>query len=744
MGWRGGSWEHPLGGWRGGDPAYAPLALSLVSATVGADGETLTLVFDRAVTLGADALDGLTLTLTGGAVTATYTSGDETDTLVCALSRVVQSSETGTLAYTPQGDGIMEFGEAAELGEISGFTITNNSTQSPPGIDIDTLDPWVPGEIVQLNVTGLPEGGTLVVRWSPSSDPDNAYAVNVTVDATDITDGDGTIDVTAARGNVRYGVNGYVTVRKDGLDSNALAIEQEVEAGFAYVNLTDPLADSGERLQSIEDLEPGDQIAYGNVVGTGVDITDLAVNPDGSIEAAEAIESFDFGVHDGIEWGDFETQALGEEDTTAPTVSSAVIDSAGTSLTITFTEPVNFGAGGNGGFALSLSGAGLTYASGAGSSALVYSIARTIGSHETATLAYTQPGNGVEDESGNDLATFSGQSVTNDSTADTVAPTVTSRTINSAGTQLSIGVSEAVTFGAGGNGGFAVTLSGGAATLSYVSGDETSTLVYALSRVVAPGETGTLAYTQPGNGVEDLAGNDLATFSGQTITNNSSADVIAPLLLSVELEDDGETLMLTFSETVVFGAGGNGGFTITPSGGAATLTYDTGSGTDTLVYTTSRLIASHETLTLSYTQPGNGVEDESGNDLASLGPINVANASDYLGPPIFVGNIGTRTARIGRPFTFNAGSVAYWVGETAGAVYTSEGDALPSWASLDADTGIITGTPDDLTPTLYTGIVIRKTVGMGSDDTNAFGVYVREAGSGQSAFQFNRLFSVRL
>lgn len=210
-------------------------------------------------------------------------------------------------------------------------------------------------------------------------------------------------------------------------------------------------------------------------------------------------------------------------DVTAPTISSAAIDSAGTSLTITHDESVDFGAGGNGGFTLS-TGQTLTYSSGSGSTALVYSISPAVGSTATPTLAYTQPGNGVEDDAGNDLVTFSGQAITNNSTVDLTAPTVDSAAINAVGTSLTITHDESVSIGAGGNGGFALSTG---QTLTYSSGSGSTDLVYTISPAVEIDESPTLAYTQPTDGVEDAAGNDLATFSGQAITNNSLVGISA-------------------------------------------------------------------------------------------------------------------------------------------------------------------------------------------------------------------------
>lgn len=113
-------------------------------------------------------------------------------------------------------------------------------------------------------------------------------------------------------------------------------------------------------------------------------------------------------------------------------------------------------------------------------------------------------------------------------TFDASAPTVTSASIDSAGTTITINTSEAVQFGAGGNGGFAITPSGSAATLSYASGAGSSALAYTISRAIVTNETATLAYTQPGNGVEDLSGNDLVSFSGTNVTNNSSVPAFTP------------------------------------------------------------------------------------------------------------------------------------------------------------------------------------------------------------------------
>lgn len=106
---------------------------------------------------------------------------------------------------------------------------------------------------------------------------------------------------------------------------------------------------------------------------------------------------------------------------------------------------------------------------------------------------------------------------------DFTAPTVTSMTVGPSGDSVTIVLSEAVDFGSGGNGGFALTSDGGAVTLAYASGAGTSTLVYSTSRTILQTEAlSNGSYTQPGSGVLDDYKNPLATFTGKTVTNNST------------------------------------------------------------------------------------------------------------------------------------------------------------------------------------------------------------------------------
>jgi hypothetical protein len=136
--------------------------------------------------------------------------------------------------------------------------------------------------------------------------------------------------------------------------------------------------------------------------------------------------------------GGIGTKAAAGPDVTAPALVSAQIPAAGTTIEITFTEAVSIGAGGDGGFVLDTSGAAVTLnasPTGTGTGTLIYTLSRTILAGETILdFDYTQPGNGIEDAAGNDLATFSNQQalVTNNAT-DVTAPTLSNPVDDNAG-----------------------------------------------------------------------------------------------------------------------------------------------------------------------------------------------------------------------------------------------------------------------------------------------------------------------
>lgn len=301
--------------------------------------------------------------------------------------------------------------------------------------------------------------------------------------------------------------------------------------GYSRVTIGTPNTTADNRLTATADIASGDVVAWGDVVGTG----SVIVYDDAAFEADEGVTAFDFYVGNTTDgWGASETQTVGGADEIAPSVTSLVISSLGQALGIYTDESVDFGAGGNAGVTLSMSGGAVTatYSSGAGTGLLVYSLSRIIVAGETGTVTYVQPTNGIQDIAGNDLASFGPTVVTNNSTYDGSPATINSAVVVASGDQVWFLSDEALSIGAGGNTGFTVSMSGGACTLTYVSGAGTGVLIYSTSRTIKGAETGTAAYTQPGNGIEDAWGADVVTFSGLAVSNQSTVNT-APTDISL-------------------------------------------------------------------------------------------------------------------------------------------------------------------------------------------------------------------
>ncbi len=167
-------------------------------------------------------------------------------------------------------------------------------------------------------------------------------------------------------------------------------------------------------------------------------------------------------------------------------------------------------------------------------------------------------------------------------------PVLTSATIPSAGTTMVLNFNKAVSVGSGGSGGWAPTLSGGAATMTYYSGAGTNSFTYNLSRTVQIGETGTVAYTQPGAGLEDSSGDYLTSISAASVTDNSTqcAAPSAPTGISDTVTASSLTPSWTngtgsSSSTVNWGTTSSYGTTINPD---TSVTPITGLASSTLYH----------------------------------------------------------------------------------------------------------------------------------------------------------------
>ena len=150
-----------------------------------------------------------------------------------------------------------------------------------------------------------------------------------------------------------------------------------------------------------------------------------------------------------------------------------------------------------------------------------------------------------------------------------------------------------------------------------------------LDAVVTGTETLTVDYTKPSsNPLEDADGNDVASFSNKTATNNS----VPPTVSSAAV--DGNQLTVTFDEnlkTSSVPAASAFTVTVTPDGGTGvTRTVDSVAiDDDTVTLTLASAVADTDTVKVRYTKPtsGNKLQDANGNEVATFTDKTATNSS---------------------------------------------------------------------------------------------------------------------
>ncbi|WP_157202126.1 DUF4347 domain-containing protein, partial [Massilia sp. Root335] len=281
-------------------------------------------------------------------------------------------------------------------------------------------------------------------------------------------------------------------------------------------------------------------------------------------------------------------------DTTGPVFSSATVN--GSTLVMTYTDASALDATnvpGTGSFAVTAGGNAVTV-----DTAVVNASARTVtltlhgpvANNQAVTVAYTDPSAGndasaIQDALGNDAASLTATTVTN-LTPDTTPPVFASASVD--GTTLVLSYTEATTLDAAHGplpGAFTVMAAGTPVPVSAVSVDAAGkTVTLTLSAAVLYSQAVTVAYGDPTgandtNAIQDAAGNDAASLSATSVTNNT-ADTTPPSVsgnIGVPANGTyvaGQTLnfTVTFDENVVVtGTDSTLGLTIGGTGRSATF-----------------------------------------------------------------------------------------------------------------------------------------------------------------------------
>ena len=285
-----------------------------------------------------------------------------------------------------------------------------------------------------------------------------------------------------------------------------------------------------------------------------------------------------------------------------------------------------------------------------GTSVLLY-LASAVTSEQSVEVSYTAPQQAsdtttLRDWLGNGVGNLSAQVATNITGQDLTAPTLQYAIVN--GNSLVLTFSEALNGQAGFTpvpSAFAVHVAGSAVavTQAVVSG---ATVTLSLATAVDYAAAVSLSYTDLSASndvavVQDLAGNDAASFSNINVVNNTP-NTTAPSLLSATVTEN--QLVLLFDDPLNNNAGYLPPLTsmsVNAAGVAVGIVSGSLNG-DTATLTLSRAVNADDYVTFNYSAPASSsstqaFQDWSGNPLLSIANFSVSNLTGVdLTPPSVV------------------------------------------------------------------------------------------------------------
>ncbi|MCW8177294.1 hypothetical protein D8B25_18540, partial [Verminephrobacter aporrectodeae subsp. tuberculatae] len=560
-------------------------------------GNQLVLTYTEAGTLDEAALAGnagfTVSSTTGTAITVTgAVVNGAAKTITLTLSRAVTSAETVNVSYTqPESGAVVQDAAGNDAVNFSDQAVTNN-TPAPSALGVE----------ITLADNALTRGEATTVTFT-FNQPVNGFEIS------DIVCTNGTLSAPVA---------------------NA--------AGTVWTAAFTPTANVNAPVNVISVDLAGVTGAAGNAGAGRVSSTNYTVNTTGGPSTGDSTNG----------------------DTTPPEFSSATVN--GDQLVISYTEANTLdGAAltGNAGFTVkTAAGATAITVSSAVVSAtaktVTLTLSRAVAATETVSVSYTKPESGavVQDAAGNDAASFSSQAVTNNTPApaDTTAPQLitsddtTRPRVN--GDQLVLSFDDVSDLDAGLteliHGAFTVLVNGVANAVTIVTIDgQAKTVTLTLSTAVTSGQTVTVAYADPttgndANAIQDIAGNDVASFAATAVTNNTPApaDTTPPVIETTTV--NGNQLTLTYTDASnldVVNTAAASAYAVSSAGNAAISVRSVAVSAKTVTLTLSRAVTSAETVTVSYTKPTDGnnvIQDAAGNDAVSFSDRAVTNST----PPV--------------------------------------------------------------------------------------------------------------
>lgn len=393
-------------------------------------------------------------------------------------------------------------------------------------------------------------------------------------------------------------------------------------------------------------------------------------------------------------------------DITAPVYTSASVDSSGTTLTVNYGEALSATTADISAFTIKVGGVtvvptGLSI----NVSQLIFTLPDLVQHDIPVTVSYVPPtvdlantNAAVQDATGNDSVALTNQTVTNNSTVDTLPPSVLSSVVSANGLKLTLTMSEALASAVAAGSAFTVNVAGvplAVSSVTVVGSTVELTMVSPIEKATAV----TVAYSAPtddpattNSAVQDLSGKDTASFAATAVTNNSTADLTPPRFTSAVIASSGTTLALTYDEALLLTAGVKptaGMFTVMKGSTAVTVSSVAVSGSVVTLTLGSTIQWTDPTVTVAYAAPAIdttaanvAIQDLAGNDAVSLVATDVTNNSAQ-GPPRITAaviNAGGTSAT----FTFSEAINSY---STGGLVFTVDGaEIAPSGYNMMAGT----------------------------------------------------------
>ena len=390
------------------------------------------------------------------------------------------------------------------------------------------------------------------------------------------------------------------------------------------------------------------ELGLGSAVTTGQVVLVSYTDPTHGVDDTNAIQ--DRAGNDAVDVYQRDvTNASTVADTREPRFVRAAMSSDGYTLTLTYDEVLDAtNQPSTGDFAVTVAGSAADVSSvNVDGRAVLVGLDSAVTAGQDVKVTYTDPStdndaNAIQDPAGNDAATLTNQSVANTSTVpDERAPEFETAAVSSDGLTLTLTYDENLDSGNGPvPANFVVSVEGERRQVSTVTVSGTD-VALRMASVITSFLNVAVTYTDPTVGVDDtkaiqdLAGNDAASWSWPVVNGSGIHDTSPPGFVRAVMSSDGGTITLTFDEVLDDTRGPTDtDFTVKVDGEPVALSAaSTGAVRGrTVVVGLDTAVTTGQDVTVTYTDPSasddnNAIQDPAGNDAATLTDQTVTNAS---------------------------------------------------------------------------------------------------------------------